>query len=184
MVDLQEMPKKLPFSLGRTPHNRKVIILKDPSMRLWPVLYLEDMKHIISGWKEFAAANKIRRGDICEFQLISESEYILQVRITKKWTQSLFSRQLLGSLSDDISPILSFKLISYCLWYDVIMKWQTHKLLKFAHRCWLVSFVNINQKTLKFWQNGLTNWSLMLLLNNHKYFLSVTDSIQKYSVYI
>ncbi|KAM0940248.1 putative transcription factor B3-Domain family [Dioscorea sansibarensis] len=79
-----EMPKKLPFSLGRTPHSRKVIILKDPSMRLWPVLYLEDMKHIISGWKEFAAANKIHRGDVCEFELINESEYILQVRIIKK----------------------------------------------------------------------------------------------------
>ncbi|XP_073008067.1 B3 domain-containing protein Os02g0598200-like isoform X1 [Typha latifolia] len=79
-----ELPKSLPTRLKR--HERKVIILKDPSMRLWPVLYHESFKFIgfTSGWRAFARANNLQQGDQCElYQVPKESEQVFLVQISK-----------------------------------------------------------------------------------------------------
>ncbi|KAI0523049.1 hypothetical protein KFK09_005439 [Dendrobium nobile] len=81
----QELQKKLACQLGKLKHERKIIVLQDPSMRCWPVLYHQSNKYIgfIGGWVDFAKGNNICGGDICEFELINKMELKFRVHITK-----------------------------------------------------------------------------------------------------
>ncbi|KAJ4810467.1 B3 domain-containing protein [Rhynchospora pubera] len=79
-----ELPERLPLTIGKNKMGRKVVILRDPSMRFWPVLYYESSKFVgfIDGWEEFKRANDICAGKACEFEFYSVSEDVLQVRIS------------------------------------------------------------------------------------------------------
>ncbi|XP_072999679.1 B3 domain-containing protein Os01g0905400-like isoform X2 [Typha latifolia] len=83
---LQEFHERLPFRLGKIKHGRKVITLRDPCMRIWPVLYHESDRFVgfISGWEEFTKANNLRKGHTCEFELYSTSGPTFQVHISKQ----------------------------------------------------------------------------------------------------
>ncbi|XP_010250882.1 PREDICTED: uncharacterized protein LOC104592989 isoform X3 [Nelumbo nucifera] len=71
---------------GRARSERKIILLRDSAMRLWPVLYHErsGFKVLTSGWEAFAQANNVQQGDICVFGFENKSEDLFQVRIAKK----------------------------------------------------------------------------------------------------
>ncbi|KAH0467002.1 hypothetical protein IEQ34_004240 [Dendrobium chrysotoxum] len=90
-----ELQKKLACPLGKLKHERKVIVLQDPSMRCWPVLYHQSNKFIgfIGGWVDFAEGNNICRGDICEFELINKMELKFSVHITKA-ERSIFDEKV------------------------------------------------------------------------------------------
>ncbi|KAL6997045.1 hypothetical protein U1Q18_007169 [Sarracenia purpurea var. burkii] len=63
---------------------RKVVVLiRDPELRLWPVLYHEKygLKVLTSGWQTFVEVNNIRPGDECVFEVENESECIYRVGI-------------------------------------------------------------------------------------------------------
>lgn len=76
------LPRDLRSRFGKLSNSRKVITLRDPSRRLWPVLYHEDCAFIgfICGWQHFARANKLKKGDVCEFEAAQGSEFTLQLR--------------------------------------------------------------------------------------------------------
>lgn len=83
---MQELSERLPTQWGRKRLERKVIILEDPSMRLWPVLYQEsDMfQGFSSGWGAFARANNLQEGDLCELvEVANESGQVYHVQISK-----------------------------------------------------------------------------------------------------
>lgn len=83
---MQELPQTLPYRLGKKRHGMRVVTLQDPSMRQWPVLYHESLKFVgfLSGWKDFAVANNLQEGNICElFEVASEWEPTFQVRISE-----------------------------------------------------------------------------------------------------
>ncbi|CAL4886888.1 unnamed protein product [Urochloa decumbens] len=63
-----ELPKFLPGALKRKRHGWNTILLKDPMMRQWPVLYQENSVFVgfTAGWKYFVAGNNLRAGDLCD----------------------------------------------------------------------------------------------------------------------
>ncbi|XP_040376461.1 B3 domain-containing protein Os02g0598200-like isoform X1 [Oryza brachyantha] len=83
-----ELPKSLPITFrhkGRL--DRRVVILKDPMKRLWPVFYHDHPIFVgfTSGWKAFAAANDLQSGDVCKLvKEPDEYEPAFQVQITRK----------------------------------------------------------------------------------------------------
>ncbi|XP_038989696.1 B3 domain-containing protein Os02g0598200-like isoform X1 [Phoenix dactylifera] len=82
----KELPQTLPYRLGKKRHGMRVVTLQDPSMRQWPVLYHESLKFVgfLGGWKDFAVANNLQQGNMCEiFEVSSEWEPTFQVRISK-----------------------------------------------------------------------------------------------------
>lgn len=87
--DLQsslELPNKLVCQVGKLKSERKVVLLQDPSMRCWPVLYHQSVNFVgfIGGWVDFSRANNVCRGDICEFELLSKKELKFLVQIRKQ----------------------------------------------------------------------------------------------------
>ncbi|XP_030542230.1 uncharacterized protein LOC115749520 isoform X2 [Rhodamnia argentea] len=84
-----ELPADLPlkFFKGTSSRDRKVVYLKDPSKRMWPVLYHErsGLRLLTSGWDGFRKANCIQQGDECVFQLkmMSSPRYLYEVSITR-----------------------------------------------------------------------------------------------------
>ncbi|XP_021720224.1 uncharacterized protein LOC110687890 [Chenopodium quinoa] len=65
-----ELPEALPIKWRqRLDKKHKLISLKDPAGRDWPVLYHKrnNLFVLASGWKEFRKANKICTGDECAF---------------------------------------------------------------------------------------------------------------------
>ncbi|KAJ0972393.1 hypothetical protein J5N97_020352 [Dioscorea zingiberensis] len=80
-----ELPNRLPCNFGRRVLGRKVLLLQDPIMRLWPVLFCEskNFSGFIGGWKDFAAANDLKQGDMCEFLLTDREHATFHVCITK-----------------------------------------------------------------------------------------------------
>lgn len=62
------------------------MFLRDPAMRLWPVLYHETygFKILSSGWEAFSKANNVQPGDECVFLLVSEPESLYGVRIARR----------------------------------------------------------------------------------------------------
>lgn len=86
---MQELPACLPLSSSRKwsfKLEREVVLLRDPVMRLWPVLYHETPSYntLTAGWKAFSAANHIRQGDECTFEVENESEGIYRVRLNQR----------------------------------------------------------------------------------------------------
>lgn len=71
---------------GRSRTQRKVVVLRDPDMRKWPVLYHErsGLKVLTGGWEAFSRANNIQPGDECIFGVESYSESIYGVSIVRK----------------------------------------------------------------------------------------------------
>lgn len=63
-----------------------VVLLRDPDMRIWPVLYHEKsaFKILTSGWEAFSKANNIKLGDECVFGVESDSESVYGVNILRK----------------------------------------------------------------------------------------------------
>jgi hypothetical protein len=82
-MHLQELPRRLPVLPRTKKQARKILILKDPSMRLWPVLYQCTPKFngFIAGWADISRENNLREGDTCEFELCSNSELSFQVLV-------------------------------------------------------------------------------------------------------
>ncbi|MQL91201.1 hypothetical protein Taro_023808 [Colocasia esculenta] len=80
-----ELSESLPPSRGRFRHERKVMLLRDPAMRVWPVLYQESLMFtgFLGGWEAFVAANSVREGDTCYFEIACHTEPLLQVRISR-----------------------------------------------------------------------------------------------------
>ncbi|XP_020590305.1 B3 domain-containing protein Os01g0905400-like [Phalaenopsis equestris] len=80
-----EFQSKLSCQIVKLKHKRKIVVLQDPSMRCWPVLYHKSNSFVgfLGGWVDFAKANNICRGDICEFELINKLEYKFRVQIMK-----------------------------------------------------------------------------------------------------
>ncbi|KAF8005863.1 hypothetical protein BT93_K0215 [Corymbia citriodora subsp. variegata] len=84
-----ELPADLPSSFfkGTSSRDQKVVFLKDPSKRTWPVLYHErsGVRALTSGWDGFRKANGIQQGDDCVFQLedSSSSQSPYKVSITR-----------------------------------------------------------------------------------------------------
>uniref|UniRef100_A0A0E0JSF7 TF-B3 domain-containing protein n=1 Tax=Oryza punctata TaxID=4537 RepID=A0A0E0JSF7_ORYPU len=76
-----ELPRRLPVLPRTKKQARKILILKDPCMRLWPVLYQCTPKFngFIAGWADISRENNLREGDTCEFELCSNSELSFQV---------------------------------------------------------------------------------------------------------
>lgn len=69
----------------RNPEKKKVVFLRDPRKRLWPILYHEmpNVKVLTSGWEAFCSANKIQSGDECLFHVEDEFERIYEVSVRK-----------------------------------------------------------------------------------------------------
>ncbi|GLU14655.1 hypothetical protein SLE2022_312140 [Rubroshorea leprosula] len=85
-----ELPTYLPTCLPPSPSKRtriirKVVLLRDPDMRPWPVLYHERSRFgiLCSGWEAFSKANGIQVGDECVFCAERESEGIYRVYIIR-----------------------------------------------------------------------------------------------------
>ncbi|CAL9753088.1 unnamed protein product [Musa acuminata subsp. burmannicoides] len=75
------LPLGIPFHMRQ---ERKDIILRDPSGRSWPVLYHESNQFIgfLNGWEEFATANNLQQGNLCEFFVVTgEPDPTFQVQI-------------------------------------------------------------------------------------------------------
>lgn len=88
MIFIQELPRRFPYPgthRGRGQWDRKVVVLRDPEMRLWPVLYHESggLKFFASGWEAFGKANNIQAGYECAFEVESETEGIYRVGIAR-----------------------------------------------------------------------------------------------------
>ncbi|KAI5329615.1 hypothetical protein L3X38_029012 [Prunus dulcis] len=85
----QELPMRLPIRMtyrGRPQTDRRVVYLRDPVMRLWPVLYIERnyFKTLASGWEAFSKANNIQPGDECVIGIENGVEGICSVQIISK----------------------------------------------------------------------------------------------------
>ncbi|KAI3435304.1 uncharacterized protein J3R85_006232 [Psidium guajava] len=84
-----ELPADLPskFFKGTSSRDRKVVFLKDPSKRMWPVLYHErsGLRALTSGWDGFRKANCIQQGDECVLQLkmTSSPRFLYEVSINR-----------------------------------------------------------------------------------------------------
>ncbi|CAK9327194.1 unnamed protein product [Citrullus colocynthis] len=83
-----ELPTSLHLSCSRgrrNPEKKKVVFLRDPRKRLWPILYHEmpNVKVLTSGWEAFCSANKIQSGDECLFHVEDEFERIYEVSVRK-----------------------------------------------------------------------------------------------------
>ncbi|KAJ6824884.1 B3 domain-containing protein-like [Iris pallida] len=83
------LPERLPARLLlKKRHERRVVVLRDPSMQVWPVLYHESIcfRGFIAGWEEFATKNNLQQGDTCEIESSpDESEQpMFLVRIIRK----------------------------------------------------------------------------------------------------
>uniref|UniRef100_J3L6W5 TF-B3 domain-containing protein n=1 Tax=Oryza brachyantha TaxID=4533 RepID=J3L6W5_ORYBR len=78
-----ELPRRLPVLPRTKKQARKILILKDPCMRLWPVLYQCTPKFngFIAGWADISRENNLHEGDTCEFELCSNSELSFQVLV-------------------------------------------------------------------------------------------------------
>ncbi|KAF8664922.1 hypothetical protein HU200_054240 [Digitaria exilis] len=76
-----ELPNRLPVIPRTKKQGRKVVVLKDPCMRLWPVLYqcTPRFSGFIAGWVDVCSENNLREGDTCEFKLSGNSELSFQV---------------------------------------------------------------------------------------------------------
>ncbi|GJM92152.1 hypothetical protein PR202_ga08587 [Eleusine coracana subsp. coracana] len=77
-----ELPSRLPAIPRTKKQGRKVVILKDPCMRLWPVLYqcTPRFSGFVTGWVDICRENRLREGDACEFELSGNYELSFQVR--------------------------------------------------------------------------------------------------------
>nr|XP_018681484.1 PREDICTED: uncharacterized protein LOC103985153 isoform X4 [Musa acuminata subsp. malaccensis] len=78
------LPLGIPFHMRQ---ERKDIILRDPSGRSWPVLYHESNQFIgfLNGWEEFATANNLQQGNLCEFFVVTgapDPTFQVQIRHT------------------------------------------------------------------------------------------------------
>ncbi|WOL02445.1 hypothetical protein Cni_G11164 [Canna indica] len=81
-----KLPETLPSRKGQKKKERKIVILQDPSLRLWPVMYHEcsNFTGFVGGWKDFAIANNLKQGDQCEFLDADTELAILQVQISRR----------------------------------------------------------------------------------------------------
>ncbi|KAJ7956109.1 B3 domain-containing protein [Quillaja saponaria] len=81
-----ELPTCLPSSSVGGEKLRRVVLLQDPSSRLWSVLYHEHtaFKILGSGWKAFLEANYVLPGDECVFRIENELEDIYAVHIVRR----------------------------------------------------------------------------------------------------
>ncbi|XP_039840286.1 B3 domain-containing protein Os01g0905400-like isoform X2 [Panicum virgatum] len=76
-----ELPTRLPVIPRTKKQGRKVVILRDPCMRLWPVVYqcTPRFSGFITGWVDICRENNLHEGDTCEFELSGNSELSFQV---------------------------------------------------------------------------------------------------------
>ncbi|KAK2968260.1 hypothetical protein RJ640_030310 [Escallonia rubra] len=82
-----ELSNCLPsISFRRTRFERKVVLLRGPDAKLWPILYHEKygIKVLTTGWEAFSKANDIQVGDKCAFGLETGSESIYKVSVSRK----------------------------------------------------------------------------------------------------
>ncbi|KAL0535327.1 hypothetical protein IC582_029656 [Cucumis melo] len=83
-----ELPTSLHLSCSRgrrNPEKKRIVLLRDPRKRLWPILYHEmpNVKVLTSGWEAFRSGNEIQSGDECLFRIEDEVERIFEVSIRK-----------------------------------------------------------------------------------------------------
>ncbi|CAA7394378.1 unnamed protein product [Spirodela intermedia] len=79
-----ELPDPIPSILGRKKLERKVVPLRDPDMRIWPVVYLESFRFLgfLGGWEAFVVGNGIREGDTCHFEMVDfKVQPVLQIAL-------------------------------------------------------------------------------------------------------
>ncbi|KAL6552460.1 hypothetical protein OROHE_007824 [Orobanche hederae] len=90
-----ELPVHIPSAPGRREGGRgKVVYLRDPTGKLWPMLYpdLISVKALTGNWKRFCKQNGIKPGDECRFQVENEKMYYYRVDITHKHRGGEFSK--------------------------------------------------------------------------------------------
>ncbi|XP_042520048.1 B3 domain-containing protein Os01g0905400-like isoform X2 [Macadamia integrifolia] len=81
-----ELPTVSVLWKGKSKMNRKVVLLRDPAMKVWAVLYHErpGFRVLTSGWESFAKANNIQPGDTCTFGVESRLEGLFRVNIVRR----------------------------------------------------------------------------------------------------
>lgn len=64
---------------------KKVVYLKGPDKRVWPVLYHHKfgIKAFTSGWKNFFMSYRLRIGDECALVLEKEAEPIFRIDVNR-----------------------------------------------------------------------------------------------------
>ncbi|CAO2167419.1 unnamed protein product [Urochloa humidicola] len=79
-----ELPSRLPVIPRTKKQGGKVVILKDPCMRDWPVLYqcTPRFSGFITGWVDICRENNLQEGDTCEFELSGNSELTFQLVVS------------------------------------------------------------------------------------------------------
>lgn len=76
----QEIPKD--FSNTYLPTQSMDMVLQDPKDRKWKVRYISTEKDFFSaGWSDFQRYNKLKVGDFCKFELVSE--WVMNVQIMR-----------------------------------------------------------------------------------------------------
>ncbi|KAJ4960606.1 hypothetical protein NE237_020516 [Protea cynaroides] len=71
-----ELPTVSVLGKGKSKRERTIVLLRDPDMRKWAVLYHErpGFRVLTRGWKAFARANHIQPGDVYIFGVENQSE--------------------------------------------------------------------------------------------------------------
>lgn len=79
-----ELPEPLPIK-GRRSSNKKLIYLRNPSGKDWPVLchIRYGLQILSSGWNAFTKANNIRPGDVCAFVVDDIDKGIFHIEVLK-----------------------------------------------------------------------------------------------------
>jgi hypothetical protein len=69
------------YTKNKKKQGRKVVILRDPCMRLWPVLYqcTPRFSGFITGWVDICRENNLNEGDTWDFELNGNSELSFHV---------------------------------------------------------------------------------------------------------
>lgn len=74
---VQELPAILPSTPGRRKQKGpgKIVCLKDPMGRIWPLLYRDDVFSV--NWRILCERNRIKPGDECRFEAENETNSLL-----------------------------------------------------------------------------------------------------------
>ncbi|XP_042429546.1 uncharacterized protein LOC122016347 [Zingiber officinale] len=82
-----ELPHRLPFPKGRKRSETKIVILRDPCLRLWPIMYHEtdQFTGFVAGWTDFVKANNLQQGHHCNvFSVGNKYELLYHVQIAQQ----------------------------------------------------------------------------------------------------
>ncbi|XP_074569380.1 B3 domain-containing protein Os01g0905400-like [Curcuma longa] len=82
-----ELPHRLQLPRGRKRTETKIVVLRDPCLRLWPVMYHETDRFtgFVAGWNDFVKANNLQQGHHCNvFSIGNKKELLFHVQIAQQ----------------------------------------------------------------------------------------------------